>query len=163
LVAYLRECRSRLRAKRWPGRRVALQVLPPFDHYVFIEKDEGRYGALQEIEAERPNVNMRIIKGEANEELRGLVASPPWRGQDESKSRGVVFLDPYALHVDWSTLQALASTEILDVWYLFPIRDTIRQLARNFKGIGPKEAMLDRVLISMRFVPSPQPSYSLRF
>jgi three-Cys-motif partner protein len=126
--------------------RRALQVSPPFDHFVFIENDEGRYAALQEIEAERPSVNMRIIKGEANEELRGLVASPPWRGRDESKSRGVVFLDPYALHVDWSTLHALASTEILDVWYLFPIRDTIRQLARNFKGIGPKEASLDRVL-----------------
>jgi hypothetical protein len=35
---------------------------------------------------------------------------------------------------------------LLDVWYLFPIRDTIRQLAHNFQGIGPKEAMLDRLL-----------------
>jgi three-Cys-motif partner protein len=58
----------------------------------------------------------------------------------------VVFLDPYALQVDWMTLEALASTQVLDVWYLFPIRDTIRQLAHNFEGIGPKEPMLDRLL-----------------
>jgi three-Cys-motif partner protein len=53
---------------------------------------------------------------------------------------------PYALHVDWETLRALASTRVLDVWYLFPIRDTIRQLAHDFRGIGPKAPMLDRVL-----------------
>ena len=57
--------------------RRALDVTPPFDHFVFIEKDETRYSALQEIESERPSVNMRIINGEANEELRRLVASPP--------------------------------------------------------------------------------------
>ncbi len=57
-----------------------------------------------------------------------------------------MFLDPYALHVDWQTLRALASTRLLDVWYLFPIRDTIRQLAHDFRGIGPKAPMLDRVL-----------------
>jgi three-Cys-motif partner protein len=83
--------------------RRALEVQPPFDHFVFIEKEEGRYAALQEIESARPSVDMRIINGEANEELKRLVASPPWRGRDASKSRGVVFLDPYALHVDWPT------------------------------------------------------------
>lgn len=63
-----------------------------------------------------------------------------------SRHRGVVFLDPYSLQVDWETLRALAATRVLDVWYLFPIRDTIRQLAHDFEGIGPKDAMLDRVL-----------------
>src|SRR5271154_369413 len=55
-----------------------------------------------------------------------------------SHSFGPLVLDPYALHVDWETLRALASTRVLDVWYLFPIRDTIRQLAHDFRGIGPK-------------------------
>ena len=35
---------------------------------------------------------------------------------------------------------------VLDVWYLFPLRDVIRQLALDFGGIGPKAPMLDRVL-----------------
>jgi three-Cys-motif partner protein len=124
----------------------ALQVRPAFDHYVFVEKQPTRCAALGDLQRSSPAADIRVIPGEANQVLRELVAQRPWRRRGQANSRGVVFLDPYALHVDWSTLQALASTEILDVWYLFPIRDTIRQLARNFEGIGPKEAMLDRVL-----------------
>jgi three-Cys-motif partner protein len=126
--------------------RRALGVTPSFDHFVFIEKDDDRYAALQDIRTASPTRDIRIIQGEANDELAKLVASHPWSRKNSSKSRGVVFLDPYALHVDWRTLQALASTQVLDVWYLFPIRDTIRQLAHDFRGIGPKEPMLDRVL-----------------
>jgi three-Cys-motif partner protein len=126
--------------------RRAISVRPPFDHFVFIEKNAARCAALTEIQSENPDVDINIIQGEANEVLRDLVLGEPWVRQDTSKSRAVVFLDPYALHVDWETLRVLASTRVLDVWYLFPIRDTIRQLARNFDGIGPKQAMLDRVL-----------------
>lgn len=126
--------------------RRALGVAPPFDHFVFIEKDDDRFAALQETKSENPTKAIEIIKGEANDELAKLVASRPWSQKDSGNSRGVVFLDPYALHVDWQTLSALASTRVLDVWYLFPIRDTIRQLAHDFRGIGPKAPMLDRVL-----------------
>ena len=126
--------------------RRAIGVTPPFDHFVFIEKDDDRYAALQGIKLENPTRDIRIIQGEANDELAKLVTSYPWSKKDSGSSRGVVFLDPYALHVDWQTLQSLASTRVLDVWYLFPIRDTIRQLAHDFRGIGPKAPMLDRVL-----------------
>jgi three-Cys-motif partner protein len=126
--------------------RRALGVAPPFDHFVFIEKDDNRHAVLQEIKTENPTTDIQIIKGDANDELTKLVVSHPWSNKDKGNSRGVVFLDPYALHVDWQTLQALASTRVLDVWYLFPIRDTIRQLAHDFRGIGPKAPMLDRVL-----------------
>jgi three-Cys-motif partner protein len=126
--------------------RRAIAVRPSFDHFVFIEKNHDRSAALDRIKTENPTVDITIITGEANKELRNLVKCEPWVGKVSSKSRGVVFLDPYALHVDWDTLKALASTRVFDVWYLFPIRDTIRQLARNFSGIGPKEPMLDRVL-----------------
>ena len=30
----------------------------------------------------------------------------------------MVFVDPYALRVDWETPKPLASTRVLDVWYL---------------------------------------------
>ncbi|MBI3703768.1 MAG: three-Cys-motif partner protein TcmP [Rhizobiales bacterium] len=126
--------------------RRAIAVRPPFDHFVFIEKDDLRCSALAEIQPENTAIDIRIIPGEANEVLRKLVGEQPWVRKDNSNSRGVVFLDPYALHVDWETLIALASTRVFDVWYLFPIRDTIRQLAHNFEGIGPKEPMLDRLL-----------------
>jgi three-Cys-motif partner protein len=126
--------------------RRAVAVRPQFDHFVFIEMDATRCEALAEIQAESHNIDIEIIRGEANEVLRNLVRQNPWVQKSAANSRGVVFLDPYALHVDWETLKSLASTRVLDVWYLFPIRDTIRQLAHNFQGIGPKEAMLDRLL-----------------
>ena len=59
---------------------------------------------------------------------------------------GIVFLDPYALQVEWQTLVMLANTQAVDVWYLFPLRDVTRQLARYRSGIGPKEFRLDKVL-----------------
>jgi len=126
--------------------RRAIGVRPAFDHFVFIEMNRARYGALSKVATEFPDLDIEVIRGDANEKLDALVRQEPWSRKDRSRSRGVVFLDPYALHVDWKTLQALASTHVLDVWYLFPIRDTIRQLARNFSGIGPKEPMLDRLL-----------------
>jgi len=126
--------------------RRALAVQPHFDHFVFIEKDEKRCEALGETRTENPNADIQIIRGEANEVLKDIVKRSPWNKRDNGSSRGVVFLDPYALHVDWETVRALSSTRVLDVWYLFPIRDTLRQLAHDFKGIGPKAPMLDRVL-----------------
>jgi three-Cys-motif partner protein len=124
----------------------ALGVKPPFDHFRFIEKAPERYAALEKLKELHPSADIIVLPGEANQILRDLVNQEPWVRRDASVSRGVVFLDPYALHVDWTTLQALASTLVFDVWYLFPIRDTIRQLAHNFEGIGPKEPMLDRLL-----------------
>ncbi len=126
--------------------RRAVSVQPPFDHFVFIEIDQARCKALAGIKSEYPRLDIEIIHGEANKILRTLTQQEPWIKKDSGKSRGVVFLDPYALHVEWQTLKALASTHVFDVWYLFPIRDTIRQLAHNFEGIGPKEPMLDRLL-----------------
>jgi three-Cys-motif partner protein len=124
----------------------ALAVGPAFDRLLFIEKDPKRCEALDEIRAMHPGRHIEIIPGDANAVLCDLVRQEPWVRRDQSSVRGVVFLDPYSLQVDWKTLQALASTRILDVWYLFPIRDVIRQLAHDFNGIGPKELMLDRML-----------------
>jgi three-Cys-motif partner protein len=121
-------------------------VQPRFDHFIFIEKRNVWCQALEEIRRSNPDVNIKVIPGDANEVLRELVSRPPWTQKDAGAARGVVFLDPYALHVEWDTLKALASTRVLDVWYLFPIGATIRQLAHNFKGIGPREATLDRLL-----------------
>jgi three-Cys-motif partner protein len=126
--------------------RRALNVKPQFDHLIFIEKAPTRCVALNELKHINLHRDIEVIPGEANNELKKLVQREPWCRKDASKSRGVVFLDPYALDVEWSTLQALASTRVLDVWYLFPIRDTIRQLAHNFEGIGPKKPTLDRFL-----------------
>jgi three-Cys-motif partner protein len=122
--------------------RRALSVKPPFHHLVFIEEDIDRCAALEQLRTEHVGTDIRVIPGDANDVLRALARRWP----SSQMARGVVFLDPYALQVEWSTLVALAHTKILDVWYLFPLRDVVRQLAMRYSGIGPKEPKLDRVL-----------------
>jgi three-Cys-motif partner protein len=75
-----------------------------------------------------------------------MISEAPWTGSAARKTRGVVFLDPYALSVEWATLQALAATKTLDVWYLFPLEAVTRVLSRDLSAIGNNASLLDRVL-----------------
>lgn len=124
--------------------RRALKIVPRFDHYVFVESDPARCAALSALKSEFPWADIKVLRGDANAEVEKLIRNPPW--STRTNARGVVFLDPYALQSNWETLCSIARTQKIDVWYLFPLRDLVRQLARNFSGIGNKEPMLDRVL-----------------
>jgi three-Cys-motif partner protein len=126
--------------------RRALEVRPPFQHFVFMEKDPARCQALERLRPLAAGRDFQVRQVDANTGLREIVERPPWSSKGRSRSRGVVFLDPYALQVEWPTLQALASTKALDVWYLFPLRDVTRQLAHARSRVGPKARRLDKVL-----------------
>lgn len=48
------------------------------------------------------------------------------------RSRAVVFLDPYGMQVEWPTIEAIASTQAIDMWLLFPLGQAVnRLLTRN--------------------------------
>jgi three-Cys-motif partner protein len=126
--------------------RRALKVEPPFHHFIFNEMHAARRAALQKILTENPDRDIEILDTDANAALRQIFGRSSWAFKDQGKARGVVFLDPYALQVDWSTLTLLAETRAIDVWYLFPLRDVTRQLAIRKSGIGPKEPKMDKVL-----------------
>ncbi|WFU09175.1 three-Cys-motif partner protein TcmP [Rhizobium sp. CB3090] len=126
--------------------RRALKIDPPFKHFVFIEKDPIRAKQLAEVKNDFPSVEIEVLQGDANSELLKLISKEPWTRKAKSFSRGVVFLDPFSMQVDWSTLRALAATECLDVWYFFNVQAVTRQLAHDFGGVGNKATTLDRVL-----------------
>jgi three-Cys-motif partner protein len=42
--------------------------------------------------------------------------------------RAVVFLDPYGMQVEWSTLEVLAATKAVDLWVLFPLGQGVNRL-----------------------------------
>lgn len=42
-----------------------------------------------------------------------------------------MFLDPYALELDWSILEKANETKILDIWYLFPLNALARNLPKK--------------------------------
>ncbi len=111
--------------------RRALTIEPSFNHFVFNEPDPERNRALQCLRREHSLRDIRVFDGDANAVLRDVFGAPRWRIRAHQKARAVVFLDPYALQVDWATLEMLAKTKAVDVWYLFPLRDVTRQLART--------------------------------
>jgi three-Cys-motif partner protein len=94
--------------------RRALNVDPPFDELTFIEQSEKNVEKLRTLCA--PYKAAKVILGDANDEVRRLCANTDWK-----RTRGVVFLDPFGATVDWQTLEAIARTKALDVWYLFPL------------------------------------------
>ena len=124
----------------------ALEISPPFTHYWFSEQRPSRVKAL---EALRDDYNADIIvhRGDANQQLRTLFSSPPWVAHRDSwKQRAVVFLDPYGMSVGFDTLRMLAETKRADVWYLFPRKAVIQQLANKATGIDQdKRASLNRI------------------
>jgi three-Cys-motif partner protein len=97
--------------------RRALEVNPPFDRYVYIEKSRRKSSALEELHNEFPGLANRIeiVTGDANEALQALCSQEDWR-----RTRAVVFLDPFGLQVDWATVEALGRTKAVDLWYLVP-------------------------------------------
>lgn len=46
-----------------------------------------------------------------------------------------MFLDPYGLNVDWTTLETIRATGAIDVWYLVNINGILRQAARSWAAV----------------------------
>lgn len=124
----------------------AMEIEPPFQHFVFNEKNRVRRESLLKIQESNKEIDIEILKDDANGAINEIFSRPIWKRKASGAARAVVFLDPYALQVNWDTLKVLAETECVDVWYLFPLRDVTRQLANKISGIGPKEKRLDAVL-----------------
>lgn len=110
----------------------ALEVEPPFDHYVFIEKDTGKCEELAELSRSYPNRQIVIINEDANAALLNWCEE-----MDTKRERAVVFLDPFGASVDWKVIEAIANTKAVDLWILFPYGTVNRMLVNNRKP--PKE------------------------
>ena len=120
--------------------RRALAVDPPFDEYIFIEKDSGRFEALERLVDDFPQHHDRIccLNRDANEAVVEICDKTDWVA-----NRAVLFLDPYGMQVEWSTLEAIAETGAIDVWLLFPI-GVVHRLAPK-TGLKPAwSTLLDR-------------------
>lgn len=114
-----------------------------FDEYFFLEIDKQRKEELELIVQKRfPDKvdRVHIINDDCNKRL-GEVLSKLTVYQ-----RGVMFLDPYALELDWSVLVAAGKTGILDIWYLFPVNALSRNLPRDKQFSTATSAKIDAIL-----------------
>ncbi len=108
----------------------ALEVEPGFDKYVFIESEPAKCAELRALRGQFPDKSTRIeIRNEeANKFLRGWCASTDWKSW-----RAVVLLDPFAMDVGWETIEALAETKGVDLWWLFSCGAFNRLLTKGTK------------------------------
>ena len=96
----------------------------PFDKLIFIEKDPARCADLKVLCKAHPDKDAIIENSEANSFLRGL-------REDWERWRGVLFLDPFATEVEWSTIETIARWNALDTWILFPVSAIARMLPKS--------------------------------
>ena len=93
----------------------------PFDKLIFVERNENRYADLKNIRSKFPDRDIEVTNADANSFLRDFK-------QDWRQWRGVLFLDPFATEVSWSTIEMIASFNALDMWILFPTQAISRML-----------------------------------
>ena len=121
--------------------RIALKVEPQFDRYIFIERDSARFAELSKLQDEFKGLHDRIqlVKADANTYLSDLCLNRNWRNH-----RAVIFLDPFGMQVTWDTISAIARTEAIDLWWLFPLgTGANRLLKRDGKMPDSWRARLD--------------------
>ncbi|GFO59104.1 hypothetical protein GMST_14290 [Geomonas silvestris] len=109
--------------------RIALEMEPPFSWYYFIEQDKEKCGELERLRTEFPDKarQIRIINDDANATLQ-KISLVQWK---QKNLRGVLFLDPFGMNVSWNTIEAVARTEAIDMWYLFPLGVGVNRLLRK--------------------------------
>lgn len=108
----------------------ALGIVPAFDRYIFNDLKQANVKSLEKIvNSDFGHLKDRVtlIQKDANDALTNLCDSVNWKS-----SRAVVFLDPFGLQIKFATLQKLAKTQAVDLWYLVPVH----AMSRQVKGDG---------------------------
>ncbi|WP_322494645.1 three-Cys-motif partner protein TcmP [Chloroflexus sp.] len=103
--------------------RIALAMNKPFGEYLLIEKRAGHVAELERLRAAFPDRRIRIAQGDANHVLQDWIQCTDWQ-----RTRAVVFLDPYGMQVEWSLIKAIADTQAIDLWLLFPFGMGVNRL-----------------------------------
>ncbi len=123
--------------------QLALAANKKFDQYYFVEYESEKAKELENmIVTQFPELKSRtkVYCGDANIMLEKIIDEIDWR-----YNRGLLFLDPYATQVNWTTLENTAKTKSIDVWYLFPFSALNRMLPKNGK-YETWEDCIDRLL-----------------
>nr|MBA3634173.1 three-Cys-motif partner protein TcmP [Acidobacteriota bacterium] len=103
---------------------------------------EKRISELNNLKSDYPNLADKIfpISADANDYLRNFCQGD-WRFK-----RAIVFLDPYGMQVKWNTIEAIAKTQAIDLWILFPLGVAVNRLLRKDGKISePVKQRLDEM------------------
>lgn len=124
--------------------RRALGLRHPFARYVFVEQRRDNVAALRNLKNEFASLAERIDirRGDANRKISEFCEVTDW-----NESRCVMFLDPFGNQVEWRTLEIIARTRRVDVWYLFPAGLGVhRQISKEGMVGDDHAASLDKII-----------------
>ncbi|PDT55066.1 MULTISPECIES: three-Cys-motif partner protein TcmP [Sinorhizobium] len=128
--------------RRRGSAQIALDVVPSFDRVIFMEKKKSYCLALERLKAQYPDRRIDIVRGDANLAIEAEIEAMKWVGK-----RAVMFLDPYGMAVNWSTLERIRKTEAIDVWYLVSLAGLFRQATKDPARMDDKKrAAITRML-----------------
>lgn len=121
--------------------RIALEIHDkPFDRLMFIEKDPEYSSELSRNLSKEFSVrDINIIQGDAN------IVIPKICDKLKYMDRAIVFLDPYATEVTWSTVKSIAETSKIDCWILFPLMAISRMMPRKKRPSLALQTRLDLI------------------
>ena len=114
----------------------ALNVSPAFSEYHFIDINQTRVGALQQVAQRRTNVF--VYEGDCNQVLLSEVFP---KVLYEDFRRGLCLLDPYGLHLDWEVIYTAGQMKSVEIFLNFPIMDmNMNVLKHNPETVPPVQA-----------------------
>jgi three-Cys-motif partner protein len=100
-----------------------VQVVPRFEEYHFIEKDPAKERMLRASIGKMPDVTIHL--GDSNKILlEKILPKMTYR----SYRKGLLFLDPYGLHLDWDVIEAAGKSGCVDLLLNFPVMDMNRNV-----------------------------------
>lgn len=103
---------------------ISMDCVPPFHKYHFNDLNPQHYETLVAL-AKKKNRHANISQLDANNFLLKFCNTLT------RNDRAVIFLDPYSVQLDWSTLQRISETKKADVWLLFPISALLRMMPNS--------------------------------
>ncbi len=101
----------------------ALNVSPPFEEYVFIDKDSDTVRALREVVGSRADV--QVYEGDSNDLLLKTVYPTM---TFEKYRRALCLLDPYGLDLRWEVIETAGRMNTIEIFLNFPIMDMNRNV-----------------------------------
>ena len=107
---------------------------PAFSEYHFIDINQARVGALQQVAQRRTNVF--VHEGDCNQVLLGEVFP---KVLYEDFCRGLCLLDPYGLHLDWKVIYTAGQMKSVEIFLNFQIMDMNMNVLRHNQEAVPTE------------------------
>jgi three-Cys-motif partner protein len=102
---------------------IALNIVPPFKEYYFIDIDGAKVAELRKKVADRPEAH--VLEGDCNSKLLTDVFP---KVMYKDFRRGLCLLDPYGLDLNWDVIKTAGQMKSIEIFLNFPVMDMNRNV-----------------------------------